>query len=120
MAISIPRFGIPAEIVSIKRSRTDSKCFQFDLFSVRKIAITSEWGKNEAKNALFIEIKISNNLNKAYLVLEESTGNAKGNNSAAIQCHSAPPILQQTWAVFTLPVSEVIFFVSPLILGRFS
>ena len=79
----------PAEIVSIKRSRTDSKCFQFDLFSVRKIAITSEWGKNEAKNALFIEIKISNNLNKAYLVLEESTGNAKGNNSAAIQCHSA-------------------------------
>ena len=59
-----------------KRSRTDSKCFQFDLFSVRK-------------NALFIEIKISNNLNKAYLVLEESTGNAKGNNSAAIQCHSA-------------------------------
>ena len=32
---------------------------------------------------------MSNNLNKAYLVLEESTGNAKGNNSAAIQCHSA-------------------------------
>ena len=77
MAISIPRFGIPAEIISISgHVQILNHCFQFDLFSVRK-------------NALFIEIKISNNLNKAYLVLEESTGNAKGNNSAAIQCHSA-------------------------------
>jgi len=48
--------------------------------------------------------------------LEESTGNAKGDNSTAIQCH----LLQQTGAVFTFLLSEGIFFVSPLILGILS
>ena len=89
MAISIPRFGIPAEIVSISGHVQILNAFSSIFFQSERLPLLASRGKMKQRTHFSLKLKISNNLNKAYLVLEESTGNAKGNNSAAIQCHSA-------------------------------
>ena len=108
MAIFIPRFGIPAEIVSISGHVQILNAFSSIFFQSERLPLLASRGKLKQRKH-FSSKQISNNLNKAYLVLEESTGNAKGNNSAAIQCHSAYCNKHEQFSLCLYPRSSSLF-----------